>query len=198
MAYLQLETMKEMSEQEIRSLFPNTSFPIPFIAPEGFVWVFPAPSPTVSELQVAVRDGVEQDSKGNWVEKWLIKDMFSDIVEDGVVVKTKLQQETEYLAKLAKEKADSIFKQITDAASERLDSFAKTRNYDSILSACTYATSSVPQFAKEGQYCVNMRDATWAKLYDIMREVEAGTRPMPTGYADIEAELSVLNWDDAA
>lgn len=97
MAYLQLETMKEITESEIRSLFPNTSFPTPFAAPEGFAVVFPTPSPTVTELQVAVRDGVEQDSKGNWVEKWAVKDMFSDIVEDDVVIKTKLQQETEYL-----------------------------------------------------------------------------------------------------
>lgn len=97
MAYLQLETMKEMAESEIRSLFPNTSFTTPFTAPEGFEWVFPTPSPTVTELQVAVRNGVEQDSKGNWVEKWAIRDMFSDIVEDGVVIKTKTEQEEEYL-----------------------------------------------------------------------------------------------------
>ena len=102
MAYLQLETMKEVTESEIRSLFPNTSFPTPFTAPEGFAVVFPTPSPTVTELQVAVRDGVEQDSKGNWVEKWLIKDMFSDIVEDDVVIKTKVEQEDEYLAAKAK------------------------------------------------------------------------------------------------
>ena len=102
MAYLQLETMREVTESEIRSLFPNTSFPTPFTVPKGFVVVFPTPSPTVTELQVAVRDGVEQDSKGNWVEKWAIRDMFSDIVEDGVVIKTKAEQEEEYLAAKAK------------------------------------------------------------------------------------------------
>lgn len=45
-----------------------------------------------------------------------------------------------------------------------------------------------------GQYCVEMRDATWATLYQIMAEVEASTRPMPTGYADIESELPALAW----
>lgn len=90
--------------------------------------------------------------------------------------------------------SEEIKQEITNTTSLRLDSFAKTRNYDSILSACTYATSSVPQFAQEGQYCVTMRDATWGKLYQIMQEVEAGTRPMLTGYADIEAELPVLDW----
>ncbi len=77
---------------------------------------------------------------------------------------------------------------------KRLDDFAGTRYYNSILSACTYATSTVPRFAAEGQYCVAVRDTTWAKCYEILTEVQAGTRPMPTGYADIEAELPPLAW----
>lgn len=83
---------------------------------------------------------------------------------------------------------------ITNKVQSRLDSFAKTRNYDSILSACTYATSTIQQFANEGQLCVNLRDATWGKLYQIMQEVEDGVRPMPTGFADIEGELPELSW----
>lgn len=79
---------------------------------------------------------------------------------------------------------------------QRLDDFARTRNYDGILSLCTYATSSVPQFAAEGQYGVAARDATWAKLYQILGEVQAGTRPMPSGFADIEPSLPVLEWPE--
>jgi hypothetical protein len=95
--YIQLETMKEVTESEVRVLYPNTSFPTPFVAPEGFAVVFPTPSPTVTELQVAVRDGVEVDSKGNYVEKWAVRDMFTDTEE-----KTKAEQEAEYLAAKAK------------------------------------------------------------------------------------------------
>ena len=76
----------------------------------------------------------------------------------------------------------------------RLDAFAKTRNYDGILSAASYAVSSNVQFAAEGRYCADARDATWAALYTIMAEVQGGTRPMPTGYADIEADLPALGW----
>lgn len=76
----------------------------------------------------------------------------------------------------------------------RLDTFAMTRNYDSILSACTYATSPTVKFKTEGQYAVQARDATWAALYTILAEVQAGTRPMPSGYADIESELPALVW----
>lgn len=84
--------------------------------------------------------------------------------------------------------------EIVAATQKRLDDFARTRSYDGILSACTYATSTVEKFKAEGQYCVEARDATWAKLYEILGEVEAGTRPMPSGYADIEPELPALAW----
>ena len=42
----------------------------------------------------------------------------------------------------------------TSAIQEHLDSFARTRNYDGIMSAATYATSTVPKFHAEGQYAV--------------------------------------------
>lgn len=84
--------------------------------------------------------------------------------------------------------------EIVSATQRRLDDFARTRNYDGILSACTYATSTVPKFQAEGQYCVEARDATWATLYQILADVEAGTRPVPSGYADVEADLPALAW----
>jgi hypothetical protein len=90
--------------------------------------------------------------------------------------------------------AGQLIQAITTATQSRLDDFAKTRNYDGILSACTYASSTIPKFQVEGQYCVNARDNTWATLYTIMGEVEAGTRPMPSSFADIEPDLPVLTW----
>jgi len=89
---------------------------------------------------------------------------------------------------------ESTMQEIIQGTQQRLDTFAKTRNYDSILSACTYATSAVLKFKNEGQYCVNSRDATWSVLYTILAEVQAGTRPMPQSYAEIEPELPQLTW----
>lgn len=83
---------------------------------------------------------------------------------------------------------------IVNAVQVRLDAFAQTRNYDGILSAATYASSTVPKFAAEGQCAVNARDNTWATLYTVMAEVEAGTRPMPGSYADVEPLLPALVW----
>jgi hypothetical protein len=81
----------------------------------------------------------------------------------------------------------------TAAIQKRLDDFARTRNYDGILSAATYATSAVPKFKAEGQYAVEARDATWAKGYEILAAVEAGTRPLPT-LEGLAAELPALAW----
>jgi hypothetical protein len=75
----------------------------------------------------------------------------------------------------------------------RLDAFARTRGYDGILSACTYATSTNPKFAVEGQYCVQVRDATWATCYQILNAVQSNQRPVPT-WEEVEAELPVLQW----
>jgi hypothetical protein len=92
---------------------------------------------------------------------------------------------------------EQIKQQIVRDTQNRLDVFARTRNYDGILSACTYATSSNAKFAAEGQYCVEARDETWAKLYEIYDEVKAETRPMPSGYDAIKGGLPVLEWPDA-
>ena len=88
---------------------------------------------------------------------------------------------------------EQIIAQYTAGVQNHLDDFAKTRNYDGILSASTYATSVVPKFKAEGQYAVEARDATWAKCYEILAAVEGGTRPMPT-MEELIAELPVLTW----
>jgi hypothetical protein len=88
---------------------------------------------------------------------------------------------------------EQIIAQYTSAVQAHLDAFARTRNYDGILSAATYATSAVPKFQAEGQYAVEARDATWAKSYEVMAEVEAGTRPMPT-LEELISELPALVW----
>lgn len=89
---------------------------------------------------------------------------------------------------------DEIKVEVTQATQDRLDNWAKTRNYDGILSAATYATSTVPKFAAEGQAAVTARDTTWAALYSLIAEYQSGTRSMPRGFADVEPLLPILEW----
>lgn len=89
---------------------------------------------------------------------------------------------------------EQIRAQVESNVRWRLDEFARTRGYDGILSACTYATSTVEKFRTEGQYCVEARDATWTAYYAIMNEVDAGNRAEVTDYVQIENQLPVLTW----
>lgn len=76
---------------------------------------------------------------------------------------------------------------------QKLDQFAQTRGYDSILSACTYATSKVPKFQLEGQYCVDMRDQYWSRCYEILADVKSGVRQTPA-VEQVMSELPLLQW----
>lgn len=73
---------------------------------------------------------------------------------------------------------------------KRLDDFAETRGYDGIMSACTYATSTVAKFKAEGQYCVEARDETWNTAYQMLEE--AGDT-VPT-MAEVFDQLPQLAW----
>lgn len=111
---------------------------------------------------------------------------------DGVVVELTGDKLADYLTREAAHAADAperLKADILEKTEAQLNAFARTRGYDGILSACTYATSTVPKFAAEGQYCVGLRDTTWATLYTMLAEVQAGTRAVPTSFDDIASDL---------
>lgn len=95
---------------------------------------------------------------------------------------------------------------LTTTIQQHLDTVAQSRNYDGILSLCTYVTSTDPIFAAEGAEGVIWRDACWRKGYEVMaaviagtwkertpEEVEAGFFPIPTA-AELLAEMPVIGW----
>lgn len=79
------------------------------------------------------------------------------------------------------------------AVLRHLDTVAKQRNYDSIISACSYATSTNPTFAAEAQACVAWRDAVWVACYQIDADVANAVRPVMT-VEELLAELPVIAW----
>jgi len=82
---------------------------------------------------------------------------------------------------------------LVSAVQQHLDDVARTRNYDGILSLCTYATSSVEQFAAEGQAGIAWRDAVWEYCYQVLDDVQAGHRNIPTSQ-NLILELPTINW----
>lgn len=178
MFYINTQTLEyPITEGAIRTLYPNTSFPAQFQPPSPFAEVHDVPVPEYDRLRERVQDADPVLVDGVWQRQYEVLPLDPEVIA-----------ENEAAAQA------QLVRQITDSTQARLDTFARTRNYDGILSACTYATSSVLTFQVEGQYCVAARDETWAKLYQIMNEVQAGTRPMPASYTDLEPELPVLAW----
>jgi hypothetical protein len=102
--YRERTTGEVKSQGEWRAAFPQMSLPR--------VWganvcdamnidpVLASPAATTTAYQVSVRDGVEQDANGNWVEKYVARDMFSDYTDEDGVSHTKSEQETAYQATL--------------------------------------------------------------------------------------------------
>lgn len=88
---------------------------------------------------------------------------------------------------------EEITARLTLVVQAHLDATAKTRGYDSILSACSYATDTNPPFALEAQACVEFRSAVWLACYSIMADVLNGIRPIPTG-EELIAELPAIVW----
>lgn len=86
-----------------------------------------------------------------------------------------------------------ILAAIISAVQAKLDTVARSKNYDGILSLCSYATSTDATFAAEGQAGVNWRDACWRYCYTVMGEVQAKTRAIPTP-AEMVSELPEIVW----
>lgn len=75
------------------------------------------------------------------------------------------------------------------SAQALLDTRARERGYDGILSAVSYLDDPHPPFAAEATALKAWRSAVWAYATAALAEVEAGARPAP-GLDDWRAELA--------
>lgn len=62
-----------------------------------------------------------------------------------------------------------------------LNAFVRTRGYDSIISCCSYATSSNEWYKVEGVYACDLRDRTWEEANSKYAELEEDdTKEVPS------------------
>lgn len=104
------------TQNEIKKLHSNISLPRVWDSNVcealGIDPVLATPQPEVTGYTQAVRNGVIQDAKGNWVQAWTVVDMFSEgYTDDEGIVYTKVEQETNYQARLDAEAAKNAREQ---------------------------------------------------------------------------------------
>lgn len=162
--YRERTTGEVKSQGEWRAAFPNVSMPK--------VWnqstldalnldpVLASPAATTTAYQVSVRDGVEQDSNGNWVEKYVARDMFADTTEDGVTT-TKAEHEAAYQARL----------DANTATANRATRDAKLAETD------FYALSDVTMSTEMQTYRQALRDLPSHSNWPNLEEADWPTKP---------------------
>lgn len=161
--------------------------------------VFEGPQATNLEFwQFSMRQGVEKID-GKWYTKYVAGPVFD-----------KPEDQAAWVAQKTQERAAAIRNSIVNATQKRLDDFAATRNYSSLDSISKYKDISdaeidtlpgadrplVKKFRTECRYLALATAQTWAVLYRGLAEVEAGNRPMPGSFDEIEGELPPLVWPE--
>jgi len=119
--------------------------------------VLPGPKPTeVGQYQTIARDGVIQDDNDNWVENWVVVDMFDD--SDGT---TKAEKEAAYQATLDE----------TTATNNR-------RTRDTLLEETDWTgLSDVTMSTEMATYRQALRDITTHANWPNLEEADWPTKP---------------------
>lgn len=120
----------------------------------------PQPSEGIGEYQTVRRNGVVQDSLGNWVEAWEISDMFADTTVDGVTT-TKAEHEAAYQTRL-----DS------DAAERN-----RTERNRLIAETDWWASSDLTMTTEQTAYRQALRDITTHANWPHLSEADWPTKP---------------------
>lgn len=145
----------------------------------GVVPLIEVSPPQFDAMTQEVIEAPPAQAGGVWTQQWEIQALSAEAVAANMQAS-----------------AQALQREVIDSTQLRLDNFCRTRNYEGVLSACTYATSTIQKFAVEGQYAVRARDETWAALYQFLGEVQAGIRNAPRSFDDIEPLLPQLTWPD--
>ena len=162
--YRHTTTGEVKTQGQWRSHYSNVSLPRTWktatLAGLSLEAVLASPAATTTAYQRSARDGVVQDANGNWVEKYVARDMFADTTEDGVTT-TKAQHETAYQAGLDAKVAESN----------------RTKR-DGLLAATDYfALTDVTMDAAMTTYRQALRDITAHEDWPILADDDWPTKP---------------------
>ena len=149
------------TKDQLKAENPNMSFPK--------VWndytfdalnvdpVLASPAATTTAYQTSVRDGVEQDANGNWVEKYVARDMFADDPELG----TKAEQEAAYQLTLDNRQAE----------------YNRMERDRLIAETDWWASSDLTMTAEQTAYRQALRDITTHDNWPYLEDADWPTKP---------------------
>jgi hypothetical protein len=83
--------------------------------------------------------------------------------------------------------------ELSAAVQAHINATARSQGYDSALSCVSYITSTVATYRTEAATMRDWRDAVWTRCYELLAEVQAGTRPIPTE-SELIALLPRIGW----
>ena len=110
MAYINTQTNQyPVTEQDIRLVYPNTSFANPFVAPDEYAIVFPSPQPTHDPIIQAVREiAPVLTVKGHYEQQWKVVPRFTEYTNENNVVHTVAEQEAAAIEADRKSKVPTV------------------------------------------------------------------------------------------
>ena len=81
--YINTTTFEQLTEQGIRDQNPNTSYPNPFLEPEGYAFIFPVPQPAYDAQTQVVREVPPiLTPKGHWEQQWEVLPRFTEYTDE--------------------------------------------------------------------------------------------------------------------
>lgn len=109
----------------------------------------------------------------------------TEVVQSWIIEALAPEEQLQYLQSVR-----PLFKQYLD---DHMNAEVAFRDYDNIITACTWKDSNDPQWAAEGQQAAAFREQCFKVSYQIESAVMTGQQPVPTRKEYI-AHLPTLGW----
>ena len=168
-------------EHEIRRRYPTYSWAAVFTPPAEYAEVVDLNRPEYNPLTQRLIEHFPVNQSNKWIKQW------------EVVALTPAEIEHRFTDELY-----NLKNKFSAEVQQMLNAFARTRGYDDMSTACSYALSSNVVYKTEGQYCVDIRDQVWGKLFEILSDIASRRRIFTNKFSDIVQEFPKLSWPPIA
>lgn len=158
---------------DIRKKNINTSFPDDFAGNGTYAVVRFSQAPSFNRRESKLVEVRPDLVDGEYVQKWVVQPL------DSLELQAALEE---------------LKNEFVTIAQEKLDSFAREKQYDDIKTLVTYVDDANPVFDSQARIGKEKRSQMWTSLTKIMEDVVSGAREVPNSFEDIENDLPPLVW----